>query len=190
MADWMPPLRYWVLMVFVASALYAHFRGRVRFKIVRALTDFTVLLAPVNAVMYLFSRAPATPYLPTEQFKELNLLRENWQVIRDEALKLNDEGYIKAASGYTDIGFNSFFRTGWKRFYLKWYGVDMASAQALCPRTVELLGRIPTVKAAMFASLPPRCTPGAPPRPLRGLAALPPGPHHAQPSRVFHRGRW
>ena len=155
MTDWLPPARYWVLLIFVASALYAHFRGRVRFGLARALTDFTVLLAPINAAMYLFSRAPATPYLKPEQFQELALLRANWQVIRAEALKLNDEGYIKAAAGHTDIGFNSFFRTGWKRFYLKWYGVDMASAQALCPQTVALLRQIPSVKAAMFASLPP-----------------------------------
>ena len=155
MADWLPPTRYWVLAIFIASALYAHFRGRVRFKLARALTDFTVLISPINAVMYLFSRAPATPYLKTSAFPELSLLRDNWQVIREEALKLNDEGYIKAASGYNDIGFNSFFRTGWKRFYLKWYDRDMASANALCPKTVELLRQIPGVKAAMFASLPP-----------------------------------
>ncbi|WP_213086312.1 aspartyl/asparaginyl beta-hydroxylase domain-containing protein [Roseateles sp. DAIF2] len=148
-------MRYWVLMIFVASALYAHFRGKVRFRLARALTDFTVLIAPVNALMYLFSRAPATPYLDPQQFKELELLQQNWQVIREEALKLNDEGQIKAASTYNDIGFNSFFRTGWKRFYLKWYGEDLASAKALCPKTVELLRQIPTVKAAMFASLPP-----------------------------------
>jgi beta-hydroxylase len=155
MAEWLPPTRYWVLAIFIASALYAHFRGRVRFKLARALTDFTVLISPINAVMYLFSRAPATPYLKTSAFPELSLLRDNWQVIREEALKLNDEGYIKAASGYNDIGFNSFFRTGWKRFYLKWYDRDMASANALCPKTVELLRQIPGVKAAMFASLPP-----------------------------------
>jgi len=119
MADWLPPTRYWVLAIFIASALYAHF------------------------------------YLKTSEFPELSLLRDNWQVIREEALKLNDEGYIKAASGYNDIGFNSFFRTGWKRFYLKWYDRDMASANALCPKTVELLRQIPGVKAAMFASLPP-----------------------------------
>lgn len=59
------PLRYWVLMIFIASALYAHYRGKVRFRLARALTDFTVLIAPVNALMYLFSRAPATPYLDT-----------------------------------------------------------------------------------------------------------------------------
>lgn len=149
------PLRYWVLLIFVASALYAHLRGKVRFGLLRALTDFTVLIAPVNALMYLFSRAPATPYLDPKAFKELELLQQNWQVIREEALKLNDEGQIKAAATYNDIGFNSFFRTGWKRFYLKWYGNDLQSAQAMCPRTVALLKQIPTVKAAMFASLPP-----------------------------------
>ena len=152
---WLPPLRYWLLFVFATSALYAHFRGRVRFKLSRALTDFTVLLAPVNALLYLSSRVPATPYLPVQDFPELAPLREHWQEIRDEALLLNHDGYIKAATGHTDIGFNSFFRTGWKRFYLKWYGTDMASAQAMCPRTVELLRQIPSVKAAMFASLPP-----------------------------------
>jgi beta-hydroxylase len=149
------PLRYWVLLIFVASALFVHLRGRVRFGLARAMTDFTVLIAPINALMYLFSRVPAKPYLDQQQFKELALLQQNWQVIREEALKLNDEGQIKAASSYNDIGFNSFFRTGWKRFYLKWYGEDLTSAKALCPKTVELLRQIPTVKAAMFASLPP-----------------------------------
>lgn len=155
MGSWTLAPRHWVLIVFIASALYVHLRGRVRFGLVRALTDFTVLLAPFNALMYLFSRAPATAYLDPARFKELELLQQNWQLIRDEALKLNDEGHIRAAASYNDLGFNSFFRTGWKRFYLKWYGDDLASARAMCPKTVELLASIPTVKAAMFASLPP-----------------------------------
>jgi hypothetical protein len=148
-------LRHWVLLTFLASALFVHLRGRSRFKLVRAMTDFTVLLAPVNVVMYLFSRTPRSVYIDPQHFPELKVLQDNWQVIRDEALRLNDEGYIRAAAGYTDIGFNSFFRTGWKRFYLCWYGKDLASAEALCPQTVKLLRGIGTVKAAMFASLPP-----------------------------------
>lgn len=155
MEAWHLAPRHWVLIVFIVSALYVHLRGHVRFGIVRALTDFTVLLAPFNALMYLFSRAPATAYLDPQRFKELEVLQENWQVIRDEALRLNEDGHIKAAATYNDIGFNSFFRTGWKRFYLKWYGDDLSSARAMCPKTVELLAGIPSVKAAMFASLPP-----------------------------------
>ncbi|WP_295641986.1 aspartyl/asparaginyl beta-hydroxylase domain-containing protein [uncultured Methylibium sp.] len=149
--------RHWVLIVFLASALFIHFRGKVRFPLKRAL-DFTIVLAPVNALMYLFSRVPAKAYLDPRDFPELAPLQANWQTIRDEALRLNDDGQIRAAASYNDIGFNSFFRTGWKRFYLTWYGKDLASADALCPQTVALLKSIPTIKAAMFASLPPGAT--------------------------------
>jgi beta-hydroxylase len=151
--DW--GTRHWVVLVFVAAALHAHLRGRVRFGLLRALTDYTVLIAPFNSLMVLFSRVGTQPYIDPKRFPELQVLQDNWQTIRDEALRLNDEGHIKAAGAYNDIGFNSFFRTGWKRFYLKWYGEELASAQQLCPRTVALLSGIPGIKAAMFASLPP-----------------------------------
>jgi beta-hydroxylase len=160
--------RHWVLVVFIASALFVHLRGRVRFGLLRALTDFTVLLAPFNALMYLFSRTPRTAYIDPASFPELALLREQWQTIRDEALKLDDEGHIRAAAGHTDIGFNSFFRTGWKRFYLKWYGDFLPSAAALCPRTTELLAKVPSVNAAMFTLLPPGSRLGAHRDPFAG----------------------
>ncbi len=150
--------RHWVLLVFILSALYAHLRGKVRFGMVRALTDFTVLLAPVNALMYLFSRTKRSAYINTQDFPELAPLQEHWQVIRDEALALAEGGQIRAAATYNDIGFNSFFRTGWKRFYLCWYGKELPSAMAQCPKTLALLKQIPTIKAAMFASLPPGAT--------------------------------
>ena len=149
--------RHWVLVVFLASALFVHFRGKVRFPLKRAL-DFTIVLAPVNALMYLFSRVPAKAYLDLRDFPELAPLQAHWRTIRDEALRLEDDGRIRASAAYDDIGFNSFFRTGWKRFHLTWYGRDMASAGALCPQTVALLESIPSIKAAMFASLPPGAT--------------------------------
>lgn len=147
--------RHLVLAIFVASAIYVHLRGRVRYGWLRALTSWLVLLAPVNALMYLFSRTPRTAFLDPAQFPELAPLQRNWQTICDEALRLNEEGSIRAAATYNDLGFNSLFRSGWKRFYLSWYGQEPPSALALCPQTVALLRSIPTVKAAMFASLAP-----------------------------------
>ena len=76
-------------------------------------------------------------------------------MIREEALKLFDQGYIRAAEKNNDASFNSFFKEGWKRFYLKWYGDSLPSAKALCPKTVALVESIPSVNAAMFALLPP-----------------------------------
>ncbi|MEX0634216.1 aspartyl/asparaginyl beta-hydroxylase domain-containing protein [Serratia ureilytica] len=52
-------------------------------------------------------------------------------------------------------GFNTFFKRGWKRFYLKWYSDSHPSAQALCPKPSSCSTASPSVKAAMFAELPP-----------------------------------
>jgi beta-hydroxylase len=147
--------KFIVVYVFVASALYVHFRGRVRHTLIRQLKDHSTLMAPYNALMYLFSAVPSRPFVDVRKLPELAHLRDNWQVMRDEALALTDEGQIRAATGHNDLGFNSFFKQGWKRFYVKWYGAPLPSAQALCPKTVALVEALPSVNAAMFALLPP-----------------------------------
>ena len=148
-------LKWVILAVFVGSTLYVHFRGRVRLKFFRQLTDHSMFMAPVNVFMYACSRVPTKPYVSTEFFDDLKPLTASWQEIRAEALALRDAQQIKAASSYNDVGFNSFFRRGWKRFYLKWYDDAHPSARELCPKTTEILNTIPSVKAAMFAELPP-----------------------------------
>lgn len=149
-------IKYLILGLFLLSVLYVHLRGKVRFGFGRQLFNHSSLLAPYNALMYLFSAVPTRPLLTEREFPELTPLSENWQMMREEALKLRDEGYIRTALNNNDLGFNSFFKRGWKRFYVKWYDQPLPSAQALCPKTVELLKGIPTVKGAMFALLDPR----------------------------------
>src|SRR5699024_3819253 len=144
-----------VLLVFVACVLLVHLRGRARLRFDRQLADHSALFAPYNLLMYAFSGVPARPILDRGGFPQLDSLRDHWQVIRDEALRLTDAGRIHAASEHHDVSFNSFFKQGWKRFYLKWYGEPLASAEALCPQTVALLKGIPDIKAAMFATLAP-----------------------------------
>ena len=160
--------KFVVLYVFIASAVYVHYRGRVRHGFFRQLTDHSSLMAPYNALMYLFSAVPNRPYVDVARFPELAPLADNWQVIRGEAQELFDQGRIRAASTYNDLGFNSFFKTGWKRFYVKWYDDPLPSAQALCPKTVALVQSIPAVNAAMFALLPPGSKLGAHRDPFAG----------------------
>jgi len=160
--------KFIALYVFIASAMYVHYRGRVRHGFLRQVTDHSTIMAPYNALMYLFSAVPNRPYVDVKQFPELAPLRDNWQLIRDEALSLFDEGHIRAAATYNDLGFNSFFKTGWKRFYVKWYDEPVPSARALCPKTVALVQSIPTVNAAMFALLPPGSKLGAHRDPFAG----------------------
>ena len=115
-----------------------------------------------------FQRAePAVP--GPKDFPELKVLLDRCDEIREEALRLFGDGHIKASDKYNDAGFNSFFKSGWKRFYLKWYDADHPSASALCPVTTELLKGIPNIKAAMFACVPrvAGCRATAIPMPVR-----------------------
>lgn len=142
-----------LLLGYIAfSILYVHFRGNLRHRPMRQLSDHSSFLAPINMVLYFFSKIKDQPYHSESSFPELDVIKENWEMIRDEALTL--ESHIKGSDKKDDAGFNSFFRRGWKRFYLKWYGVEHDSAKELCPKTTALLASIPTVKAAMFAELP------------------------------------
>jgi beta-hydroxylase len=148
-------MRWIVLAWFVISAVYVFNRGTQRFKFWRQLSDHSTFLAPINIWCYLLSPIKPGPYIRSSWFPELEPLRANWQMIRDEALAVDAAQKIAAAARYTDIGFNSFFKTGWRRFYLKWYDAPHPSAESLCPYTTGLLQSIPSVKAAMFAQLPP-----------------------------------
>ncbi len=146
--------RMFVLYFIILSAIYIHFRGKVRFKFIRQLTDHSTLMAPINVFLYIFSKLPQRPYLDLKFMPALAPIQENWEIIRDEALKLKQSEMIKRSDGYNDIGFNSFFKKGWKRFYLKWYNDFHPSSVEHCPKTIEIMKEIPSVKAAMFVVLP------------------------------------
>ena len=146
--------KFLIVWVFLASALYVHFRGRVRHKFTRQLTDHSTFMAPYNAMIYLFSAVPNKPVLDVKQFPDLDPLQQNWETIRDEARRLYEGGHIQISKSYNDLAFNTFFKRGWKRFYLKWYGDFFPSALDLCPRTVELVKSIPSVNAALFTLMP------------------------------------
>ena len=148
-------MKYAIFAFCFLPGVYVHLRGRVRLRPWRQMTDHSMFLAPLNVLLYACSRIDARPYAPVDAFPELAPLTSQWQTIRAEALALREAERIRASDRYDDVGFNSFFRRGWKRFYLKWYDDAHPSARELCPATTEILRAIPSVKAAMFAELPP-----------------------------------
>ncbi|HET7591786.1 MAG TPA: aspartyl/asparaginyl beta-hydroxylase domain-containing protein, partial [Rhodanobacteraceae bacterium] len=147
-----------LIVLFLLSALAVHFRSRVRLRLRKQLASHATVFAPYNLLMYAFSAVPGIAFPDRRGFPDVDLLRDNWKTIRDEAAGLSDQGHIRAALNDDDASFSSFIKVGWKRFYVKWYGEPLPSAQKLCPKTVELVNRIPRVKAAMFALLPPGAT--------------------------------
>ena len=58
--DW---IKYGILLVFLSTSLYVHFRGRERLRLLRQLTGASTLTAPYNTFVYLFSAVPNQPML-------------------------------------------------------------------------------------------------------------------------------
>ncbi len=119
------------------------------------------LFTPFNCLLYLFTKPKARPAIMNiDDFPELSELQENWEIIRDEALALNADGGFdsigdKESASFYDIGFRTFYKYGWTKFYLNWYGYTHESAKRTCPKTIEILSKVPAVNGAMFSILPP-----------------------------------
>ncbi|MSQ80845.1 MAG: aspartyl/asparaginyl beta-hydroxylase domain-containing protein [Candidatus Methylopumilus sp.] len=148
-------MKWLILNLWIIAIIYNNYRGQVRLKFTHMFVNHSIVLAPINMFMVLMSKVPRTPFISLNEIQELKILQDNWMVFRDEAVNLSKIKKIKAAEKHDDIGFNSFFKYGWKRFYLKWYDASHPSAIQLCPKSIKLLKSIPSVKAAMFAELPP-----------------------------------
>lgn len=152
------------LLAFIAgSILYVYrFRGSTRYPgFGQYLRKSWPIFAPLNCLLYLSTRAEARgAIVDAQRVPELALLKRHWKVIRDEAQALQATGEIEASAaagspGYYDVGFRTFYKYGWRKFYLCWYGYTHRSALRSCPRTLELLSNIPAIHGAMFSFLPP-----------------------------------
>lgn len=146
----------------LGSLAYAYrYRGRERW------ADFTEyvrkgwpIFTPFNCLLYLFTQPRAKKaIMDVKDFPELSPIVQNWQTIRDEALHLYKNQYfektkLEGSQGSYDLGFRTFFKYGWSKFYLTWYGHTHQSAQKLCPKTVEIIKKTPSVNGAMFSLLP------------------------------------
>lgn len=119
------------------------------------------IFTPFNCLLYLFTAKKARPpIMNIDEFPELHELHDNWEIIRDEAMALMAGGGFDSISdpdsaSYYDIGFRTFYKYGWTKYYINWYGYTHKSAIRSCPKTVELLSKIPSVNGAMFSMLPP-----------------------------------
>jgi beta-hydroxylase len=152
-----------VTLVAVSVIYVYRFRGEARYQ---SLAEYFrkgwPIFSPFNCVLYMTTLPRGSKaVLDPAEFPELDVLRQNWQAIREEGLELVRQSYFDATkrpgtAGYYDVGFRTFFKYGWSRFYLNWYGYTHHSARRLCPRTVEILQKVPAVHGAMFAFLPRR----------------------------------
>jgi len=123
------------------------------------LSAVTMLTAPLNAAVHIGTPSwlkrslQTSPILkPTKKlFSNLSLLRSNFSTIAREALAAFDASKpIK-----NDLYFRGIADSGWKRFYIKWYGPTDPLALQVCPETCALLQKMPEVHLGMFSILMP-----------------------------------
>jgi len=153
-----------VILAFIGvSLIYVYaYRGEARYASLREyLRKGWPVFSPLNCLLYLFTKKRARkPFSDLADFPELAPIRENWETIRDEALSIYEQQYFEKTkdqenASHYDLGFRTFYKYGWSKFYVTWYGYTHASAQRLCPKTAAIVEPIPTVNGAMFTTLPP-----------------------------------
>ena len=147
------------------SMLYVYrYRGSERFHSLREYTrKGWPMFAPLNCVLYLFTEKRARKAcMDLADFPELQPIQDQWQTIAAEAQALFQQEALDQtanpdSSAYYDLGFRTFYKYGWRKFYLKWYGnYEHESALKTCPKTLEILRQCPSVNGAMFSLLPPQ----------------------------------
>jgi beta-hydroxylase len=141
------------IAIYILSIVFIRYRNNDKFRLVRQLSDFSTFMVPFNIPVYLLSKAAVQPFTDRKYFPELQLLEDDWEVIRDEAKKLFDEGLIDVGD---DLPGSSFYKKGrWKSFYLKSFDNEIPSAYELAPKTMALIDQIPSMHMALFAALMP-----------------------------------
>jgi len=156
-------LSIFVILAFVAGSLkYVYsYRGVARYEnFSEYVRKGWPVFSPLNCLLYLLTQPRArAAIIDLKNFSELAEIKKHWQVIRDEAVALHqsrlfDKTKSPESAAYYDIGFRTFYKYGWSKFYLTWYGYTHESAKKHCPKTVDILKRVPSVNGAMFSILP------------------------------------
>lgn len=142
-----------LVAIYISCILFIRWRNDDNFPLSRQLSDFSTFMVPFNIPAYLTSKVPLTHYVPADSFKDVKILEDDWQTIRDEALALYENGHIAKKD---DLPASSFYKDNrWTSFYLKCYDADIPSARALAPKTMALIDKVPSMNLALFACLNP-----------------------------------
>jgi beta-hydroxylase len=142
---------------YLLSFSYFYWRCSDHLAFKKYLSNHALFLSPLNFVFTFFSRgAGRKPVLDPSIVPGLELVRQNYDLIRDEAKALLDAGIFQRPPADDEPGYNSFEKRGWRRYPIKWYSRSCRpSAVSACPQTCSVLERAPAIRSAMFVVLPP-----------------------------------
>ena len=96
------------------------------------------------------------PVLDVRDFPWTQLLREHWQAIHDEAIAVAMQGDAAPSLATISPDHRSIAEVDkWRSFFLWGYGYPIEENLARCPRTQDIVERIPGLNSAFFSILAP-----------------------------------
>jgi beta-hydroxylase len=121
----------------------------------RAYDVAMAFMKPMAAIVERTSLVPTTPFLRSEDFIWTRPLEANWREIRrelDSVLVYRDDlpAFHEINADATDIR-----NPDWKSFFLYGFGKRSDANCRRCPRTAELIERVPGVTTAFFSIMLP-----------------------------------
>lgn len=102
------------------------------------------------------SLVPNDPVLDVRDFAWTQVLRSNWQAIRDEAIAVALRGEASPSLATISPDHRSIAEVDkWRSFFLWGYGFPIEDNLARCPRTQQVVDAIPGLNTAFFSILAP-----------------------------------
>jgi beta-hydroxylase len=109
-----------------------------------------------DALIQRSSIVPNDPVLDSRAFAWTDLLRDNWEAIRDEALRVLAEPEAVPLLDEVSPDHKDIAPPGkWRSYFLHGYGYAVPENLACCPTTAALVARIPDLNSAFFSILAP-----------------------------------
>ena len=113
-------------------------------------------MGPIERLVVRTSLVDTTPMLPVEQFPWARELEAGWRDVRaelDAVLSTRDDlpAFHEITPDVADISTDD----DWKTYFFYGYGFRSDSNCKRCPRTAELLTRVPGLTTAFFSILEP-----------------------------------
>jgi aspartyl/asparaginyl beta-hydroxylase (cupin superfamily) len=125
-------------------------------------TPWSFVLQAGKRLRYVFDRqiarwslVPTDPVLDPTLFAWTDAMRDQWEMIRDEAFAI-----MRAPGGVPTLAEVSpdhgrIALGGWRSFFLRAYDYPVPTNMKRCPGTSAALSRIPTLNSAFFSILAP-----------------------------------
>lgn len=110
----------------------------------------------VDAVVARSSRVSNGPVLDSADFAWTTILRENWELIREEALAVTRRADDVPSLNEISPDHARIAPAGlWRSFFLIGYGTRIEPNLARCPKTAALLAQVPGLNSGFFSILRP-----------------------------------